>query len=57
MTLDYTKHHDCLSYSEKQNLAASHPRVAATIEAAEAGTHGDDLLAHILSLQEKENEG
>jgi hypothetical protein len=49
-----TKHHDCLSYAEKQALTESGqekgtPKASAIIEAAESGTRGDALLDLILS--------
>lgn len=43
-------HHDCLSADRRAELEASHPLAAQVIAAAHAGTHGDDLRTHILSL-------
>lgn len=45
-----TKHHDCLSFAEKQQVVDSSPVAAQIITAAESGTHGDELLTHIESL-------
>jgi hypothetical protein len=49
-----TKHHDCLSHSEEQQLVQSgqekgQPKASAVIEACKGGTKGDDLLALIQS--------
>jgi len=48
-----THHHDCLSFDQKAELIASSDKVGAIIEAAESGTHGDDLRAHILDLHKE----
>lgn len=45
-----TKHHDCLSYTEKAMVAESSPVAAKIIEACEGGKRGEKLLAHIESL-------
>lgn len=45
-----TKHHDCMSVSEKEMVVGSSETAADIITAAESGTHGDDLLAHIQEL-------
>jgi hypothetical protein len=49
---EVTKHNDCLAFSEKQMVVTSSPVAAQIIEAAEGGTHGDELLARIESLHE-----
>ncbi|MGV8972191.1 MAG: hypothetical protein ACOH10_07700 [Rhodoglobus sp.] len=43
-----THHHDCLSVAKKAEMAAGSPQVAAIIEQAEAGVHGDDLRTFII---------
>lgn len=48
-----THHHDCLSFDQKAELAASSDKAAAIIEAAESGVRGDDLRAHILALHQE----
>jgi hypothetical protein len=48
-----TWHHDCLSADRKADLIASAPHAAAIIAAAESGTRGDDLRAHILDLHKE----
>jgi hypothetical protein len=48
-----THHHDCLSADQKAELAASSDKAAAIIAAAESGTHGDELRAHILDLHKE----
>lgn len=45
-----TKHYDCLSFSERQALIESYPKVEQVVTAAEGGTHGDDLVAHIQTV-------
>lgn len=45
-----TKHHDCLSFAEKQQVVESSPVAAKIIEAAAGGKRGPKLLAHIESL-------
>lgn len=42
-----TKHHDCLSVSEKDMVGASSEVAAGIIEACEGGLRDDKLLAHI----------
>lgn len=45
-----TKHHDCLSFSEKAQVGESSDVAAKIIEACEGGKRGEKLLAHIESL-------
>lgn len=45
-----TKHHDCLSFTEKAQVVESSDVAARIIEACEGGERGPDLLAHIESL-------
>jgi hypothetical protein len=45
-----TKHHDCLSYTEKEMVAGSSDVAAKIIAACEGGKRGEKLLAHIESL-------
>lgn len=44
-----THHHDCLPAVQKAEMIAASPQVAAIIEQAEAGVHGDDLRTFITS--------
>lgn len=48
-----TKHHDCLSFAEKEMVVASSDKVAQIIEACEGGKRGADLLAHIQTLHQE----
>lgn len=48
-----TKHHDCLSFTEKQQVAGSSDLAAKIIASCEGGKRGPDLLAHIESLHKK----
>jgi hypothetical protein len=48
-----SKHHDCLSASERKQLSESNPNTAKTIEACIAGKRGDKLRSHIGSLHEE----
>lgn len=50
-----TKHHDCLSHSEKAMVAESSDLAAKIIEACEGGKRGPELLAHIESLHAEES--
>jgi hypothetical protein len=43
-------HHDCLPFALRAELSASGGHFASIVEAAESGTHGDDLRAHIQQL-------
>lgn len=43
-----TFHHDCLSVAAKAALAESSDQVAAIIDKAESGVHGDDLRDFII---------
>lgn len=45
-----SKHHDCLSFFEREQLSASNPQTAKTIEACIAGKRGEKLQAYIESL-------
>ena len=45
-----THHHDCLPAAAKFAMIASSPQAAAIIEAAESGTHGDELRKLIVDL-------
>lgn len=45
-----TKHHDCLSYTEKAMAVESSDVAAKIIDACEGGKRGPKLLAHIESL-------
>lgn len=60
---DETKHHDCLSVRERElaigsaQAKDSGPKLSAVIEAAEKGTHGDELLALIESGELPQAEG
>ena len=48
-----TKHHDCLSFSEKELVVDSSETAAKIIEACEGGKRGPKLLAHIESLHKE----
>lgn len=48
-----TKHHDCLSHTERAMVAGSSDTAAAVIEACEGGLRGPDLLAHIETLHQE----
>lgn len=50
---DVTKHHDCLSVSEKDMVVGSSDVAAEIIEACEGGLRDDELLAHIESVHAK----
>jgi hypothetical protein len=50
---DVTKHHDCLSYAEEQQLRGSSDAAAAIIDACKGGKRGAKLLAHIESLHKE----
>lgn len=45
-----TVHHDCLSADERADVVGSAEHAEAIVVAAESGTHGDDLRAHIVGL-------
>ena len=45
-----TKHHDCLSHTEKAMAVESSDVAAKVIAACEGGKRGEKLLAHIESL-------
>jgi hypothetical protein len=51
---EVTKHHDCLSFGEKEMALASHEAtpgaLAKIIEACEGGTRGDKLVKFIESV-------
>ena len=47
-----TKHHDCLSASERQMVVGSSDVAAQIVEACEGGNRGAKLLALIESLHE-----
>lgn len=46
-----TYHHDCLPFDVKEAVSGN-GLAAQIIAAAESGTHGADLRAHILALHE-----
>lgn len=48
-----TKHNDCLSFSEKDQVVESSPVAAKIIEACVGGKRGEKLLAHIESLHKE----
>jgi hypothetical protein len=49
-----TKHHDCLSVAERQLVSDTSPVAEKIIEAAESGTHGDDLVSFIETLAQED---
>lgn len=50
-----TKHHDCLSVSEKAMVADSSEVAAGIIDACVGGLRGPDLLAHIEAVHAEGN--
>jgi hypothetical protein len=50
-----SKHHDCLSASEKEMVSASSPQAEKIIDACVKGKRGKHLLAVIESLHEEES--
>jgi hypothetical protein len=49
-----SKHHDCLSASEKKQLSESNPNTAKTIEACVSGKRGEKLRTYIQSIHKEE---
>lgn len=49
-----TKHHDCLSISEKTMVTESSPAAADIVSACEEGKRGPELLEYIRSLPASE---
>jgi hypothetical protein len=45
-------HHDCLGSDLRASLIESSDKAQSIIEAAEAGTHGDDLRRHIAAIHQ-----
>lgn len=51
---DVTKHHDCLSRAEEDQVKGSSETAAQIIDACKGGKRGAKLLAHIDSLHKED---
>lgn len=50
---EVTKHNDCLSFGEREQVVGSSELAEKVVVACENGKRGDELLNHIQSLHKK----